>query len=79
MAPIQEAIGCQQMRSEMKWRLAYNGKKTTAQDAALISGDRVTCKNSQYTSKTANAKFETSDGSVKEYRVVSISKGIVEV
>ena len=79
MKPIRGAVASQQLRSEMSRRLGYKQKRSAARDVALISDDRVICKNSQYTSKTGKGKFETKDGKVKEYRVVSINGGIVEV
>ena len=67
------------MRGQLARRINYSQKKSAQQEVALVSGDRVVCKNTQYTSKTSKRKFEVSDGQVKEYRVLSVSKGIVEV
>ena len=41
---------------------------------ALISGDRVLCKDSQYVSKTGAAKFEHEGGAPKDYQVLSVNQ-----
>ena len=63
----------------MAQRLSYQHKKTQSAPTTFVSGDRVICKNTQYTTKTGKGKFETKDGALVEYRVVSVSQGIVEV
>ena len=79
LQPIRDAVESQQMRTEMARRLSYSAKKSMTNDVPLVSGDRVICKNTQYVSKTGPAKFQTRNGAVREYRVISVSKGIVEV
>ena len=63
----------------MARRLRYSQKRTESSEYALISGDRVIVKNSQYISKTGKGKYQCKDGALREFRVVSVQKGIVEV
>ena len=63
----------------MKRRLGYDHKKTTESNVTLLSGDRVICRSTQYVSSSGQGKFETGPGGVKEYRVLSNKRGIVEV
>ena len=78
MAPIREAVESEAYRKQMARRLQW--KRDSAPGiAALMSGDRVICKNSQYVSKVGEGKFQHRDGATREYRVLSVSQGFVEL
>ena len=79
VGPIKEAIESQQMRTDMARRLSYSQKKSNKAEVALMSGDRVIYKNTQYTTRTGKNKFKCQEGRVREFRVVSIAKGIVQL
>lgn len=79
LKPVQEAMASKHLRENMQRALKYDNKRTQSSDAPLLSGDRVIAKNTQYTSKTGKGKFETKDGEVREYVVLSVSQGFVQV
>ena len=79
LEPIREAMASKQVRQAMQKKMKYVHKKAQTGEAPLLSGDRVIAKNSQYTTKTGCGKFETKDGHVREYTVLSVSQGFVQL
>lgn len=80
MKPLQEALQGKQQRKALAKRVNWQHKKSAAREVALLSGDRVLARNTQYVSKVGQQKFEcNSDGDLKEYLVLSVSNGIVRL
>lgn len=79
LQPVQDAMASKHLRQNMQRAMRYNNKRTQSSDAPLLSGDRVIAKNTQYTTKTGKGKFETKDGEVREYIVLSVSQGFAQL
>jgi hypothetical protein len=79
MRPIREALASETLRKQMAKKLKWKRNQSPG-IMALLSGDRVICKNNQYVAKVGAGRFQTDkEGHVKEYIVVSTSGGFVQL
>ena len=57
MKPLQEALQGKQQRKALAKRVNWQHKKSAAREVALLSGDRVLARNTQYVSKVRSAEI----------------------
>ena len=77
--PVQEVVNSQQERNNLARRVRESKKKSQSSQVAIISGDRVLVKSSQYASTVGNGKFVCRDGNLAEFIVQKVSNVICEL
>lgn len=68
-----------QVLQEMTQRLKRKKVSAGKPEYTLMSGDRVVCTNTQYVSKVGGGKFQHQGGQVKEFTVLKVDGGIIEI
>ena len=79
LKPVKEAISSAAMRKELGQRVQIRIASSLKAQYTLMTGDRVVCANDQYTSKTGSGKFLHRDGDLKQYTVLKVDGGIIEI
>ena len=79
VVPVQRAIDCRKLRLKMQRQLRWSRRRSQKSSMALLSGDRVVARATQYVSKTAPTKFESREGQIREFTVLHSSQGFVHL
>ena len=79
LKPIKAALSDAAMRKQMNQRFNKNRKATGKPMYTLMTGDRVVCANDQYVSKAGGGKFVHQGGDLKQFTVLKVDGGVVEI
>ena len=79
LLPIKRAIDHKKLRAKMQRQLKWTRRSKQKSQMALLSGDRVVSRTTQYVSRTQPIKYETRGDTVREFTVLHVAQGFVQI
>jgi len=77
--PLRDAMSSDRLRQSLSNRMKMEGRASEQNNVVIVTGDRVICKNTQYTAKGHALKFQHKGGERQEFTVRNKTGGLVDV